>query len=239
MSEESDDIPVPPSAVDVARRALILCGVVCRANLEHYSDDAYRRETAGLIKKWFDELALWPHLEPREKKIIRARFGAMPNGLRIEGTWLVEGLALLAWALRRGDFPPHDRKVDAFAVTDALGFLEPGASGLLAAPDLRPAKELQAAREWFYDVHVSLRQFLYYQGDGRLAFWIGKYARALGLDRKQVMFRKGLAFAGRPLAEADRERLEDWECVIRERHRAAIWLAGEDDAPYTEIAVDT
>ena len=48
----------------------------------------------------------------------------------------------------------------------------------------------------------------------------------------------GLAFEGKPLAEADRERLEDWESVICERHRAAIWLVGEEQ-PYTEISVDT
>ena len=62
--------------------------------------------------------------------------------------------------------------------------------------------------------------------------------RPLGLNRKKVMAGKGLAFEGKPLAEADRERLEEWEVVIRERHRASMWLVGDED-PYTAISVDT
>jgi hypothetical protein len=232
------DQPPPPAPVDVAWRALVLSGVVCRACLEGYTDEEYKQQTAGFIREWFDELGLWPYLEPDEGEIIRAPFGALPHQLGVDGTWFVEGLAILAWALRRADFPPHDQKVDPIAVTNALDFLDPGAARLLRSPTLRPPAELAAAREWFYDIHCTLRQFLFYQGDGHLADGIGQYVNRLGLDPDAVLFEGGLAIDGGPLARAGRERLEVWEWAIRERHRAAIWLRGEY-ALYTELPVDT
>jgi hypothetical protein len=228
----------PPAAVDVARRALILSAVVCRASIEAYTDEAYKQQTAEDIHEWFDELKLWPYLEPDEIPTIRAPFGKLPHRLQIQGTWFVEGLAILSWALGRSEFPPHDRKVDPIAITNALEFLHPDAEKLLAAPTLREAEELQAAREWFYDVHCTLRGFLYHKGNGRLADWIGQYLAVLALDPKTVRYGRSLRFEGRPLREAARERLEEWECVITERHRASIWLVGEEPL-YTELPVDT
>jgi hypothetical protein len=228
----------PPAPLAVARRALILSGVVCRAFLEQDKDEDGRRETAARIQEWFDELGLWPHLEPREEKAIRAPFGKRPRRLHVEGTWFVEGLVILAWALRRGDFPPHDRKVDPFAVTDALDFLSPAATRLLAAPRLRGHAELEAAREWFYDVHCALRGFLHHGGSGKLATWIGQYLALLGIEPQTVMGEGHLLLDGEPVGDASPERLEGWECVVSERHRASIWLAGEYPL-YTELPVDT
>jgi hypothetical protein len=229
--------PPAPTALTVARRALILCAVVCRGHLEHYKDEEYRRQTVEHIHEWFDELQLWPDLDPDEEKLIRAPFGKQIR-LSRQATWYVEGLAVLGWALRRTDFPPHSAKVDPIAVTDAFDFLSPDSSESLQSAKLRPRGRIQAAREWFYDVHCSLRGFLNHGGDGHLAPWIGKYVDAIGLDRTEVMVDGGLAFERAPLACADRKRLEDWETVICERHRASMWLVGDEDR-YTEISVDT
>jgi hypothetical protein len=162
----------------------------------------------------------------------------MSHRQRVCGTWFVEGLSILSWALRRGDFPPHDHKVDPIAITNALDFLHADAEKLLATPSLRDTEELVAAREWFYDVHCTLRGFLFHDGDGRLADWIGSYLAVLALDPKIVQYRRSLRFDGRPLYEAERKNLEEWESVITERHRAAIWLKGEEPL-YTELSVDT
>src|SRR5947209_6400159 len=105
MDDVDEMVFLPPKATDVARRALILSGVVCRAALESYNDEEYKRETASRIHDWFDELDLWLHLEPCEERIICCPFGEMPRRLQIQGTWFIEGVALLAWALRRSGFP--------------------------------------------------------------------------------------------------------------------------------------
>jgi len=236
--DEQSAGPPPPAPVDVVRRALILSAVVCRSHLENYKDEEYRRQTVEYIREWFDELDLWPHLEPSEEKIIRADFWTIPNWLRARGTWYVEGLAMLAWALKRAEFPPHDEKVDPIAVTDALGFLDPDAGKMLEAPRLRKAVEIKAAREWVYDVHCTLRGFLHHDGDGHLAKWIVDYLRDLKIAPAKVMIKGHLAFKGKSLQKADRGELEDWEHIVCERHRAVIWLEGDEEL-FTELSVDT
>jgi Domain of unknown function (DUF4272) len=228
----------PPTPVMVARKALILSAVVCRSHLESYKDEEYRRQTAEFIHEWFDELDLWPHLEPDEERIIRAGFGQMHPHDRARGTWYVEGLAILAWALNRGAFPPHDQKVDPIAVTDGLGFLDPDAGKLLNAPSLRDREDLMAAREWFYGVHCTLRIFLRGDGASREAEWITSYTDRIGLAQNEILEDGWLLFRGSRFEVAPRDQLEDWESVVCERHRATMWLEGSDE-PYTEISVDT
>jgi hypothetical protein len=235
MEEPADQ---PPEPIDVARRALILSGVVCRASIERYSDEDYKHETAGQIHEWFTELDLWPYLEPQEEEIIRAAFGEMPRRLQVEGTWFIEGLAVLAWALGRDVFPPHDTKVDPIAVTNALDFLDDGARHLLMSPQLRDRVELDAAREWYYDVHCTLRGFTNHGGTGRLAGWIGGFLATFAVDPEAVMIDGCLALDGKRIIDVDRKRLDDWESVICERHRAVIWLEGSYPL-YTELPVDT
>lgn len=196
MEGEEDVTFEPPTALAVARRAMILCGVVCRASIETYEDEDYRLETADRIRNWFTDLDLWPYVESHEQAIIDCEFGEMPPRLRIRGTWLIEGLSILSWALKRRDFPPHDDKVDPIAVTNSLDFLSEDAKSLLTTAHLREAAELQAAREWFYDVHCTLRSFLHYGGNGRLASWIGDYLQVLNIPAECVMCDGSLALDG-------------------------------------------
>ena len=89
---EEDYRPHPPGSVAVARRALILSGVVCRAFLEDSKDEKGRLELVGDIHDWFDTLDLWPHLEAEEEEILRVELGKMPSGLHTRATWYSEGL---------------------------------------------------------------------------------------------------------------------------------------------------
>jgi hypothetical protein len=240
LDDEDDpfDSPPSPDAPTVARRALILAAVVCRANMELYDDEVDRQLTVASLPDRLAKLDLWADAEPNEEKILLAPLGSLERWQRVQGTWYVEGLAILCWALRRLDFPPHDLKVSNADVADAISPFSDEAEELLAAPVLRSAEEIKACREWFYSLHCTLRQFLYYGNDGHLPKWIGDYVDTLGLPREAVLVNGSLAFDGAPLAEADREDLEEWEAVIRERHRAVIWLKGSEE-PYTEISVDT
>ena len=73
----------PPEPTVIARRSLILSGIVCRASLENYADEEYKRDTAALIHSWFDELSLWPYLEPCEEEIVRCPFDKMPKDVTL------------------------------------------------------------------------------------------------------------------------------------------------------------
>jgi hypothetical protein len=232
----SDEQPQTP--INVARRALILSGVVCRASLESCPDKTLREGTLQRVNEGFDRLELWPHLEPTEERIIRANYGTMDKRLAIRGQWFVEGLAILGWALGLGEFPRHDQTVDPFEVTGNLGFLDPSAEDLLKSPKLRPLRELKAAREWYYDAHCTIRGFLNHGGDGHLAEWIDDFPAILDVKPQSVMVDRILAVDGRPLHEISRGRVQECEWVIGERHRGTIWLVGEYPS-FTELPVDT
>src|SRR5690242_18501546 len=59
MVDESADLEEPPdrppAALEVARRSLILSAVVCRASIESYRDEEYKRQTVEDIHEWLDE----------------------------------------------------------------------------------------------------------------------------------------------------------------------------------------
>ena len=240
FEDEDDELDSdqPPVTQVVARQALILSAVVCRANLERYPDEEYRTEMVGYIRDWFDELDLWEQLEPREEEIIRAPFGTLPADVRYQATWYVEGLAVLAWALRRWPFPRRDAKVSPVAVTDALDFLAPDLGEWLADPPLRTREELRACREWLYDLHVTLRQFLHYGGDGRPADWVPQYLNVLGIDPASVMADGVLTIDGVPIDQVPTPRVQECEWVVCQHHRASIWLVGTYPL-FTELPVDT
>jgi hypothetical protein len=228
----------PPTPLEVAQRALILSAVICRASIEKDRDEEYKQKTIEDIHEWIEELRLWPHLDPVEKQILQIPLGALSRRLQIQGTWFSEGLAILSWSLHRSEFPTHDVTVDPIAVTNALDFLDPDAEKLLESTLLREAVELEAAREWFYDLHCTLRVYLFHNRDGLLAEWIDHYLTILAVDPKTIHKRRSLRFEGRLLREAERKRLQEWEWVITERHRASIWLVGEYPL-LTEVPVDT
>jgi hypothetical protein len=228
----------PPTAIAVAKRALVLSGVACRAFLEKIDDDEQRHGLADAIADFFNELDLWPFLEPYEQKVFDCTIGEMPPRMQIRGTWFAEGVSILAWALRRRDFPPHDQEIDPIVITNSLDFLGGGAKDLLISPRLRRSVDLETARLWFYEMHCTLRGFLHYGGSGRLPNWLGEYLHIFNLPPDRVTFAGLLLIDGKPLAELDRARVEACENIIRERHRAAIWLAGEHSV-YTDIRVDT
>lgn len=239
MYEESEDHKArPPRALKVARQGLILSAVVCRSFLEEWPEGTERDDTHAWLLEWLDLMKLRPHLEPDEKWTLDAKLGELPKRLYVQGTWHCEGLAILSWALQLADFPPHDQKVSPVAITRHFQLMEESASEILESAKLRPRAELEAAREWFYSLHCNLRQFLFYNGTGEVAAWNADYLHTLGLSPEELMPLGRLAFRGKPLSEAERGELEEWECVIRERHRASIWLEDASEA-YTELAVDT
>jgi hypothetical protein len=47
-----------------------------------------------------------------------------------------------------------------------------------------------------------------------------------------------LAIGGEPIFQADEQAVQACEHIVRERHRAAIWLVGESPI-YSELPVDT
>jgi hypothetical protein len=229
----------PPIAQRVARRAMVLAAVACRSFSDHDPDNADAQDLWQRLKDWMQSLEVDSEIEPYEAQIIYKPLGSLSNEERLAGTWGIEGLAMLAWALGLLPFPAHDQQVDPYEVTDAVALLNPDAADIINSADLRTRKELTACRELLYAIHCRLRQFNRDRSLHDIAHWIeSDWLQTLGIDN--VLASTGdLAVNGVPLAESLESAWRSCESVTFERHRAAIWLIGEYGPIYSEVSVDT
>src|SRR5205823_2910831 len=105
---------------------------------------------------WLTSMDLWADVEQREESIIRGPLGSLDEKEAFQATWYAEGLAVLAWALNRTDFPKHDVKVDPYIVGESLSFLSEDAMSMIGTATLRSREDLSACRELLYAMHCRL-----------------------------------------------------------------------------------
>jgi hypothetical protein len=236
---DDDNDLTPPTAIQIAQRSLVLSALVCRGFIELDADKPETPSVAIRIATWLTQLNLHGVIEPREATIINCPLGQLGRQSAIDATWKVEGLAVIAWALGRDDFPLHDEQVDPYAVTGSLDFLSDGAADLIRLPALRTASELHACRELLYAIHCRLRGYIREESRKDFTTWIeAVWLTTLHLDASHLIVDNDLAIAGKPITEVDMQSVQACEHIVRERHRASIWLVGEYPL-YSELPVDT
>jgi hypothetical protein len=237
--DDSDECPAPPDAQRVARRALVLSAIVCRSNSDHDPANPDAIDLWNRLKAWIDSQDVASEIEPSERDMIYAPLGTLDNTKRIRATWRAEGLAILAWALGRCPFPPYGQKVDPYEVTDSLMFLNEEAGIVIQEAQLRPRAELDACRELLYAIHCRLREFQRRKKARSIAHWIEPtWLEVLGVE-SPLAPRGDLRVGDVPIADAAEGKVNEYEWAVHERHRAAIWLVGEEGPSYSEFTVDT
>jgi hypothetical protein len=139
-------------------------------------------------------------------------------------------LAILAWALGRIDFPPVDRKVDPIAVTDSVLFLNDNAERLIDPSRMKDAATLSDAREFLYAVHCRLRQFL--RDPTAMTNFAGRveptWLDRLGVEPDRLIVAGDLGLQAEPLSQVEERVVREIEHAVCERHRAIIWVTGEE-----------
>ncbi|MFM8271572.1 MAG: DUF4272 domain-containing protein [Gemmata sp.] len=218
--------PDPPTAARVARRALALVAVTARAVLEQSDPTAAHVQTtyADLLA-WARDLDLDAEFEPAERAAVSAPPGCLDSRQLTKATWRLEALAVLAWALKRADLPPHDELVQPNALWAALGILDVGAArDLLAAPALRPRAEVESLRARLFARHWRVRHFR--ESPGAMDFPAFARARAVGpLDLTGLPLVDGdLAVGGHRIDRAAPADLARARSTAHERCQAANWL---------------
>jgi hypothetical protein len=231
--------PTPPTAQRVTERAMILSAVVCHGFIDRHAADPESVALWGRVTEWLRHLDVYDKMEAREFEVINRPLGGMQSGERIRATWDVEGLAVLAWALRRADFPRHHEQVNPYEVTGSVGFLSEDAAGLMARARLRGNERLHACREVLYAVHCRLRGRLRSREWKNFAGWIEpERLELLGIAQNRLIVDGDLAVGGEPVCDVSDEGIRECESAVREQHRAGIWLVG-DYPIYSELPVDT
>ena len=154
-------------------------------------------------------------------------------------TWRLEGLVVLAWALRKSEIPPHDQLVNMNPLWKNLGLFDAEAAAkLLASPVLRAREEIGTLRSRLFALHWRLRNFRLRPqvmdfADFAKTCWFGP------LDLNGLPLVKGdLALNRKRLDKASADVFSSAHSAAHERHQAVNWLwEGPED--YSEASVAT
>jgi hypothetical protein len=114
----------------IAKRAMVLCALVCRG----FIDDDAPNDVEDLWKNllpWIDRMDARVEVEAHELEALMAPLGSLDMQSRLNLVWVVEGLAVLAWALGRYELHPDTEVAEAQAITQKLLFLSDKARELL------------------------------------------------------------------------------------------------------------
>jgi hypothetical protein len=231
----------PPTPQRVARRALALSAVTVRAILEQDLANGKPEvpETYKDLMAWVRDIEINDEFEPDEWAVLQRPPGKLDQRGHLDSTWRLEGLVVLAWALRRFEIPPHDQLVVPMQVWRSLGALKgDAAKALLANPALRPPAEIGALRNRLFALHWRLRNFRLRPevmdfAEFARTCWFGP------LDISDLPLIEGdLGLRGERLDRAAPDVFSCAHSAAQERHQAANWL-WEGPERYSEASVAT
>jgi hypothetical protein len=243
-----------PTPERVARRALALTAVTARALLEQDGVLIRRPKTAWWkprnwlaprenqrreLLEWIKLVGVDDEIEPNEWEVLQRPIDHLEPGQQIDSTWRLEGLVVLAWALRRFQLPPHDTLVSPHPLLASLDVFDaPAAKALLVQPALRPRSEIDNLRGRLFALHWRLTDFriqprvIHFTDFARTA-WFGP------LDLNGLpLIENDLAVAGKRIDKADADALATANSIAVERHMAINWL-WEGPLLYSEARIDT
>jgi hypothetical protein len=241
---------------------MVLAAIVCRANLEMDKDDQVREneELAPPLLPWLRELRLKSELEPEELRFLETPVGSASQHETANKFFLAEGVAVLAWALRRYELPPYDQLAHPNDPLEGVGFLRTADEGdLRRSAVLRPDPEIGRFSSHITIVNWRLRQFqagqdsaLYRDATGlfgRGRSGVGEPMDFVGLLRSYFNFRErwledlrlidgDLAIGDKSISEAAPAEVRLCGCIATARQVAAYWLEG-DNPIYSKVNPST
>lgn len=182
--------------------------------------------TAKRISALFKED--WLHgltLDPPEQRFIDAPFGRIPQSQRIEASWLIENMAVLAWAVKVADLPPYYQKVEGAAVSRALGAFQPGHAEKIAEATLRDPAEIVAGAQVYAALYWRLTT---YRKDHAAVDFQAKLTAPEGhllVDGLEFIDRD-LAIEGKPLKEMTEEEVQNVSGIVHQRYQEFRFLLG-------------
>jgi hypothetical protein len=238
--EDVEQETVPPTPCRVAKRALALTAVAARATLEFDAPQLDDPETQRRrLIDWIESLDIGDEFEPEEWKVLQRPVGNIEQQDHLNAMWRVEGLAVLAWAIRRHELPPDDELVVPADLYQAMGIFDARTGHeLLASAELRPADELSAMQTHLLMLHWRMRDYsIRPQPMDFVAFskscWIGSF----DVGGFQIV-KNDLAIGGAAINDADDDQRSMVNSLAMERHLAINWLMGYSDV-YSETDTST
>lgn len=228
-----------PAAVRVARRALALAAVAHRALLEMSAKRAQAAKSLSVLLEFVKQAGLDDELEPAERTLIGKPLGKVPSQQATNSIWRAEGVAVLAWAIRRFDLPPYDREVPINVPLQSISFLQPDALSVVRNATLRSEAEVSFLASQYTIINWRLHKFINEPGRMELAGFLRRHPDFKKDWLRSIRVVKGdLALGKSSLADAKQEVVQNCTSIAIERQIAAYWLQGENEL-YSKVTPST
>jgi uncharacterized protein DUF4272 len=219
---------VPPDAVRVAARALVLTAVTARGHVEGDADKGRARENHRALCHWLDDLGVAREIELDENALIRAPIGSLEQQEVIDAVWRGEAVVVLAWSLGCAGLPRYDEMCHSQHVAKLLGFLRKRSTTALARPSLRPPADIAHWANTYLTLHWRLKQFSISQDRIPFADYVA-WATWGPLTVAELDLLDGdLTVQGERIDRISRDQYDRATSIARERHKAFNWLLGFD-----------
>lgn len=224
----------PPSAV--AARAIVVAAVCRRAHLELAPTEQGSDDPEGDrfdLAAWLSEQGLDPALTRNEARLVKTRLGKVSRDEAVAAGWQVEGLIVLAWAMRLiEEAPAYDEAVDPSMVLSRVpapwDATQAFRTASLLRPELEIARERERAELWHWrggtDTLVTGATADDVKQLRRAVREVAEEGHAAGLLAAPA--RNDFPVQGRPYGSLDTEARETLASVAAERLRALNWLCG-------------
>ena len=218
----------PPPLPRIVARAQVACSLAMRADLEAHEDVVAAAGIIALCSDWLDASGHGAELAAEESDALGTTPGGLSPPQRERYATQAEAAALLAWALQRAPLPGFAVDADGAATAAALGWLDAAGAQLGTTARLRAREQLMALLDAIGAVHwrlldhtrrpdasVSMQRFAPDQHA-----WPDEVTPCELVDGD-------LALAGAALRAVDGATLFAALRRVQERHRALLWLLGQ------------
>ena len=231
------DGPLAHSAQCVHRTALFLAYMAYKGMVDG-TDHPKAAEMVNRIptifqQDWMDGLTL----DAAEKRFVNAPFGTLKPYQRAEASWLIEGMAALAWALRLAELPPFYSMSKGAAVSKALGIFQADAGDRIEQATLRKPGEIIMGAHTYGAVMWRLNEYLKDQKPVEFAKKLTNTDGHLVVDGLEFLD-GDLAVEGRPLDKVPEEKLSQVGAIVFQRNRQFRWLLGFERGESTVTTVN-
>jgi len=233
-----DVAPGPPTADRVAKRAIILASVSCRALIEKDAHKSGAEELRQKVFEWLQCIGVSDELEPSETALLCTPLGKLDRRMQLNESWKSEGMVVLAWALKNAILPPVHQQCQPSDVANAMGFLDDRENTVLSTPQLRDAAEIEGWADTYLTLHWRLRQFSAKPSPMDFVSYVSTCAWGpLRLTELEIQG-NDLAVEGVRIERVDPQVLRQTFSIAQERHQAFNWLLGLEPI-YSAVTTDT
>jgi hypothetical protein len=181
-----------------------------------------KRIPAIMKQNWIAGLTL----DAAEQRFVSAPFGTLKQQERIETSWLIERMAVLAWAIGAAELPPFYLRVNGANVSSTLGMFQPGAEEKIENARLRDPEEiLMGARTY---AALTWRLTEYVRDSTPIDFYQkikDPESHHLTVDGLEFCD-SDLAVEGVPLRKVEDALLRLTCAIVYQRNRQFRWLLG-------------